>query len=316
MKLLVTGATGVLGRPTVAALVAGGHDVSAVARDETKAEHLRDAGAEPVQVDLFDADAVHAAVAGKDAILHLATNVPTLRKAGFLPSWRMHNRLRTEATANLLAGARDHGVTRFVKESVTFVYPDRGAEWIDESVPVDADVNALRPTLDGEHMVEAFGREGGTGVVLRFGLFYGPEARSVDEALRLARSRLAPISGRPDAYLSSIHVDDAAQAVVAALTLDGGIYNVVDDEPLARREYVDAFSAAFGLPKLHLVPGKVVRTVGGTAAKALISSQRVANGTLRTAAAWAPEYPSAREGWAAIGVARNRAHKGVQGGQH
>jgi nucleoside-diphosphate-sugar epimerase len=118
-------------------LVAAGHDVRGVARNADKAAQLRAAGAEPVAVDVFDHDAIVDAVAGCDAILHLATNVPPLAKAGFMPAWKTHNRLRTEATRHLLDAARIHDIHRLVKESVTFAYPSSGAEWIYESVPVD-----------------------------------------------------------------------------------------------------------------------------------------------------------------------------------
>lgn len=308
MKLFVTGATGAIGRPLIPRLVAAGHDVRAVARDDAKSRRLRDLGAEPAMLDLFDADAVHSAVAGSDAILHLATNVPTMSKAGFLPAWRTHNRLRTEVTESLLAAARDHGVGRFVKESVTFTYPDRGSEWIDESVAPETTAKALKPTLDGEHMVERFGDEGGTGVILRFGLFYGPDVRAIDEFRRLARLRMSQLAGKPDSFMSSIHVDDGAAAVLAALDVESGVYNIVDDDPITRREYLDAYAAAFDLPRLHLIPGWVVRTLGGPAGKALIASQRVANGKFRGATEWAPAYRSAREGWAAIGAARGTKH--------
>ena len=304
MRCFVTGATGVIGRPLVPALVAAGHEVRAVARDDSKADRLRDAGADPVTVDLFDGPALADAVVGCDAILHLATNVPPVTRAAFPSAWRTHDRLRTETTTHLLAGARAHGITRFVKESITFTYPDRGAEWIDESVAPDTSIKRMIPTLEGEQLVEAFTTEGGTGVVLRFGLFYGPDNRAIDEGLKLARMRSSSIAGRADAYLSSIHTDDAASAVVAALAAPAGVYNVVDDEPLTRREYLDAFSAAFALGRLRPTPAGALRIVGGSGAKALTASQRVSNGRFREATGWAPVYPSAREGWAAIGAAR------------
>ena len=87
MKVFVTGATGVIGRPTVARLIEAGHEVRAVARREEAAAELRGAGAEPVSVDLFDADAVHAAVVGSEAIAHLATNVPPFPKMVRAKAW-------------------------------------------------------------------------------------------------------------------------------------------------------------------------------------------------------------------------------------
>lgn len=310
MKCFVTGATGAVGWPLVRALRAAGHDVRAVARDDAKAAQLLAEGVEPVVLDLFDGAAVSEGVQGCDAIVHFATNVPPMSRVAFPPAWKTHNRLRTEATRHLLDGARRHGITRFVKESITFAYPDCGAAWIDETVGPDASVKPLRPTLEGERLVEEFTVAGGEGVVLRFGLFYGPGNRAIDEALRLARFRSFPIAGRGSSYMSSIHVDDAANAAVAALDSAPGTYNVVDDEPLTRREYVDAFSAAFDLPRLRLTPWWLLRTIGGSGAKALYASQRVSNRRFRETTGWTPAMPSAKGGWAMIGAAQGRSGNG------
>jgi nucleoside-diphosphate-sugar epimerase len=309
MNIFFTGATGVVGRPTLERLVSAGHTVRAIARDDEKASVVQRAGAEPVRVDLFDADAVLAAVAGSDTILHLATNVPPMSRAARKSAWDTHNRLRTEATRNLVAAARAHGVTRIAKESVSFMYPDGGDEWIDESVPFFAtDSPLVSGTRRGEEMVERFtGDTGGAGVVLRFGLFYGPGNRGTQDALRLARRRRSTIAGSPDAYMSSIHTDDAATAVVAALEIDSGVYNVVDDEPLTRRAHLDAFGAAFGLPELRPTPRWLIRLLAGAdPTRVLTSSQRVSNRRFRDAAGWRPAYSSAREGWAAVAALEGR----------
>ena len=304
MKLLLTGATGAIGTPAVAQLVAAGHEVRGIARDEHKASQLSAAGAEPVRADVFDAAAVGRAVAGVDGILHLATNVPPMAKMALSSAWRTHNRLRTQATKLLIDAARAHDVSLFVKESITYTYPDCGDRWIDETVTPLEDVKLLRPALEGERMVARFGADGGRGVVLRFGAFYGPTARGTDEALRVARMHVSPVPGDPEGYVSSIHVDDAAAAVVAVLDAPAGVYNCVDDEPLTRREYADAFAAAFDLPHLRIPPAGVMRAVGGSASRAITASQRVSNARLRGAADWAPAYPSVREGWASIAAAR------------
>ncbi|MGZ8761780.1 MAG: NAD-dependent epimerase/dehydratase family protein [Acidimicrobiia bacterium] len=300
MKCFVTGATGVVGRPLVPRLVAAGHEVVAVARSDDKAASLCAAGAEPVDVDLFEPNAVLGATEGCDAILHLATNVPPASKAGRPSSWALHNRLRTEATAILVAAAEANDVTRLVKESITFVYPDHGEAWIIEAVAPDPTMTALAPTLEGEQLALAFAdRPDRTAVVLRYGLFYGgARNRGTDEMLRLARWRLSTVAGRLDARMSSVHVDDAATAVLAALHAPTGIYNVVDDEPLTRRDYLAAFSAAYGLPKPRTLPAWMLRVVAGRSAGALVASQRVSNQQFRTTTGWIPAYPSAREGWA------------------
>jgi len=307
--VLVTGGTGAIGRPAIDRLVAAGHEVRAVARDDAKAARLHAQGAEPVRADVFDAGSARKVAGGVDAIAHLATNVPPMAKMVLPAAWKTHNRLRTEATSALLEAARALGIDRFVKESITFTYPDRGDQWIDESVTPETTAKLLQPTLDGERLVARFGADGGKGVVLRFGLFYGPESRSVDESLRLAKVRAAPIPGAADGYVSSIHVSDAGAAVVAALDAPPGVYNVVDDEPVTRREYADAFAAAFDLPRLRIAPGGVVRAVGGSVSSALTASQRVSNRRFRDATGWAPAYPSVREGWVAVAAARGGAYK-------
>jgi nucleoside-diphosphate-sugar epimerase len=299
MKVFLTGATGVAGRTTVRALVRAGHDVRAVSRRPESDAVLEASGATPVTVDLFDADAVERAVVGTEAVVHLATNVPTLRRAGRPKGWDMHNRLRVEATRHLVAAARSVGAARFVKESISFVYADGGDEWLTERSPVLTDSDALAPTLEGERIAAGFAIDGGDAVVLRFGLFYGGDGnRGTGESLSLARLGRSMIAGRPDAFVSSIHCDDVAGAVVASLGAPAGVYNVVDDEPLRRRDYLAAFGESFGIRPPRPTPPAVVRVLGGkSAAAGLVASQRVRNGAFREATGWAPQFPSAREGW-------------------
>jgi nucleoside-diphosphate-sugar epimerase len=308
MKVFLTGATGAIGPATVRGLLEKGHQVRAVARSDDKAAQLRELGAEPVAVDLFDADAVKGAVDGSEAVLHLATNVPLLRRMATKKGWAMHNRLRTTATEMLVDAALTTGVTRFVKESVSFVYPDGGHAWIDESTLPDKSIEMLQPTLEGERIVDRFTAGGGQGVVLRFGSFYGPTARVTDEALRLARWRMSMVGGKQEAFVSSIHTDDVAGSAVAALDAPAGIYNVVEDEPVTRRDYLDAFSAAFGVRKLRPTPTWLVKLMSGGAAAAVIRSWRVSNKKFRDATGWSPRYPSVREGWPAVAREREVSH--------
>ncbi len=301
MKVFMTGATGVAGRATVPALVAGGHDVRAVCRRDDAGAELRVAGAEPVTVDLFDAGAVAEAVVGAEAVIHLATNVPAMSRSARPSGWALHNRLRVEATRHLVAAARAAGVRRLVKESITFVYADAGDAWIDEDAPVFEELGQLAPTIEGEEIALGFAADGGTATVLRFGLFYGGAGnRGTAEALSLARFRRSQIAGARDAYMSSVHVGDVATAVVAALGAATGVYNVVDDEPLTRRDYLASFAAAFRVKPPKPTPGALMRLLGGKAGAALTSSQRVSNRRFRDATGWMPKYPDARVGWRAV----------------
>ncbi|MEO6468974.1 MAG: NAD-dependent epimerase/dehydratase family protein [Acidimicrobiia bacterium] len=305
MKTFLTGATGVVGRSLVPRLVAAGHDVRAVYRRDDAAAVLAAAGAEPVRVDLFDSDAVMDAVVGSEAVLHLATNVPPLRKAARPKGWAMHDRLRVDATRNLVAAAIASGASHFVKESVTFVYADAGDEWIDERAALIPDLGLLAPAVEGEQLALEFATSGGSAAILRFGLFYGGmNNRGTLDALKLARLRRSTIAGSPDAYMASIHCDDVATAVLAALDVETGIYNVVDDTPMRRGDYLNAFAAAFAIPTPKPTPGRLMKLGAGPGAAGMIASQRVSNATFRSITRWAPSYPDARMGWAAEAASR------------
>ena len=236
MKVFIAGATGVLGRPTVERLVAAGHQVTGTARGPEKAALLRSLGATPAEVDLYDAADVKAAIAGHDAVIHLATKIPNMAKAAMPGAWDENDRLRREGTKNMVDAAMAAGAQVFVKESITFPYADGGSDWVDESASDDT-VPYLDSALAAETETRRFAEGGGRGVVLRFAAFYGPDNNHSREMVAAARRGVAPALGAADGYFSIIHTDDAAAAVVAALDVPSGTYNVTDDEPLPRRAW-------------------------------------------------------------------------------
>jgi nucleoside-diphosphate-sugar epimerase len=304
MEVFVTGGTGAIGGHTVPALVSAGHAVSALARTQEKAAALAAQGATPVVVSLFDSSALAEAFAGHDAVVNLATAMPSTSQFMIRRAWRATERVRTEGSAAVVRAARMAGVRRLVQESVAMLYRDHGAVWIDEDAPVDR-----YPATAGNHAAEAsahrFIEAGHTAVVLRLGLFYGPGAAHSEQFYAQARHHVAMMMGRPDSYLSSIHLDDAATAVVAALGAEAGTYNIVDDEPLTKREYADAISKAAGTTPWLRGPGRAA-LVFGDRITSMTRSLRVSNAKFRTATGWAPKYRSAREGWLATAEVLNR----------
>jgi nucleoside-diphosphate-sugar epimerase len=293
VKVFVTGGTGAIGLHAVPRLIADGHAVTALARTPEKAAELERYGAQPAQVSLFDADGLAAAFAGHDAIVNLATAIPSTASYPFRRSWRSNDRIRTEGSAAVLQAAQQAGVERLVQESVAFVYADRGNAWIDEDTPVD-----VFPILEANLAAEQNAHHYRIGVVLRFGLFYGPGSSHSDEMLTLARRRFGVQLGPARAYTPTIHLVDAASAVSAALSVSAGRYNVCDDEPLTAREFTDALAAAVGRKPLLRGPGRLA-LLGGENMAAINRSQRVSNRKFKAAADWSPRYPSAREGWVA-----------------
>jgi nucleoside-diphosphate-sugar epimerase len=293
MQVFLSGATGALGRPTTRALLAAGHRVRGVARGPAKAELVRADGGEPVELSLFDTRALRAAMEGCDAVMHFATKIPppgriTRRKAA------ENDRLRRDASRCLVDAALATGIRSYVQESICFLYGDGGDAWLDEEAPFHQSwLNDS--THDAERETARFARGAGRGVSLRFGAFYAPYARSTLDTARLARRGLLPVLGTGAQFLSSIHVDDAASAAVAALGVDSGVYNVVDDEPLRFREYVEVVGASLGVTQRLRLPVWLAKAAFGEASHVFLVSRRVSNRRFRTAAAWSPRATSARK---------------------
>jgi len=298
MRVFITGATGVVGRRLVPLLVRAGHQVTAVGRAPEKRAALERQGAAAVALDLFAPEAVRAAVRGHDAVVNLATHIPHSFVRMLLPgAWRENDRIRRDGSAVLAGAAIAEGVPRFVQESFAPIYEAGGDRWIDEEWPVrPAKYN--RSSLDAERSARRVTAEGGAGVVLRFAGFYGPDAFHVRELARMIRRGRAPLPGSPAGFISSISHDDAATATLAALGVPAGTYNVGDDEPVRRREFVDALAAALGAGPPRLPPAWVAR-LGGSLGELIARSQRISNRKLRGASGWVPKYPSVREGWRA-----------------
>jgi len=302
LRVLITGATGVIGRRLVPLLTASGHEVTALVRAPARAAVIALPGVTVLAADLFDRAQLAAPMRGQEAVINLATHIPSSSFAMMVPiAWRQNDRIRREASANLVDVALQAGVKRFVQESFAPTYPDRGAQWIDENVAL-APSAYNRSLLDAERQAARFAGRGGVAVVLRFGAFYGPDAVQTRDMVKLARLGLAALPGVRDAYLSSLAHDDAARAAAAALALPGGTYNVVDDEPLTRREFFDALARAFALKPPRLPP-RFVAALMGSVGETLARSARISNRKLRGHSDWAPLYPSAREGFVAVAAA-------------
>jgi len=297
MRIFVTGATGVIGQRVVPLLVAAGHSVTAGGRTADKRAALERAGATAIAVDLFDAAAVRRVTQGHDVVVNLATHIPSSRTA-FLPgAWRLNSQVRTTVSANLATAVLAGRAERFIQESFAPIYEDAGDQWIDEGATVRV-ARYNRSVLDAEAAAERVTQARRVGVVLRFAYFYGADSDFTQDAVRYVRRGWAPAFGSPEAYISSVSHDDAAGAVLAALDVPPGIYNVSDDRPVRRREYADALAAALGVQAPRFFPGWVAK-LAGSLGETLARSQRMTNAKLRNGSVWAPRYPSVMEGWRA-----------------
>jgi len=251
MRVFIVGATGVLGRAVVSRLVDRGDSVVALVRSLERAGAIRADG-----VDVFEGDLLRETperlseiLSGCDAAAHLAT---ALAPGSTGPDGTNTNAaLRIEGTRRLLDAVQAAGVRRYVQQSIVMAYPDGGDAWLDESTPFDqSEVRSetVRPVVEMEAMVRALDPGTVAWSILRGGLFVGPDTRQ-DGTLAALRDGTLTVPGDGSNWVSFVHVDDYADAVVAALhsAPAGSVYNV-SDEPIRNGEYLDRLAAISGMP--------------------------------------------------------------------
>ncbi|WP_414586128.1 NAD-dependent epimerase/dehydratase family protein [Scytonema sp. PCC 10023] len=256
MKIFVAGATGAIGRPILDQLLARGHNVVALTRSPERAQSLVEQGIEPAIADVFDAESVKAAVirAQPEVVIEQLTALPrTYTRESMNATAALNTRIRSEGGGNVLAAAKAAGVRRFLKQSMAF-WGIPGAGLADEETPLSLDASPA-VAADARLVIETERRLLQTpdleGIALRYGFFYGPGTwfNSDGDVGQQVRQQQLPIVGNGDGVWSWIHIEDAAVATVAAAEQGNpGVYLIVDDQPLAVRDWLPAFARSLNAP--------------------------------------------------------------------
>ncbi|NED95773.1 NAD(P)-dependent oxidoreductase [Phytoactinopolyspora alkaliphila] len=302
MRVLVAGATGVIGRQLIPMLKEIGHDVVAL----TRAPGGPDAGYETVVADALDPKATASAVdkAEPDAVVHLLTAIPKqLNPKRLASEFAVTNRLRTEGTRNLIEAMRPAGSIRVIAQGLAYAYRPAGAQLADEDAAFWTDgPKQFRPVVAALLEHERLTREAG-GLVLRFGHLYGPGSSYAPdgEFTRQVRGGKVPIVGGGKSVFSFTHAYDAASAIAAALSTPAtGAFNVVDDDPTPMRIWLPQMAQMLGAPAPKKAPAWLARTaVGGWGVAFMTSLRGADNRHARSQLDWRPTYPSWRDGFTA-----------------
>ncbi|MFK8022547.1 MAG: NAD-dependent epimerase/dehydratase family protein [Ilumatobacter sp.] len=286
-RVFVAGATGVLGRRVVPALLAAGCEVTANVRDDEARRAAEAAGARTATVDLFDLAATARLADDHDTVVNIATAIPTGTSAAFRRGWRTNDRIRSEASANL-AGSMAASGRRYIGESTTFPYVDSGDAWVDETAAC-AYFWGNESCRDAEAAAHAVTEAGGVGVALRFAMFFAADSAHVEHIRALARRGLFALPGSANDIMSWIHVDDAAAAVVAAIRAPAGIYNVAESDPAPRGSHAVALARSVGRERLRVMPAGAVR-IAGESIESLARAQRISSNRLTEATGWSADH--------------------------
>ncbi len=250
MRRLIIGC-GYLGRRVAARWIASGDDVFALTRSEENAETLRESGVSPVLGDVTDSASL-GSLPKCDTVLHAV---------GFDRSASASKR---EVYVDGLSNVLDHVANRcarFIQISSTSVYGQQDGEWVDETSPAESKTESGEICIAAERLVlDQFsnGAASGQGTVLRLSGIYGPDRLlSRIDALKNAQ----PLPGPEGGWLNLIHVDDAADVVVACAESDRleSVYLVSDDRPILRDEYYRLLAKLVGAPEPIFDPDAVAR---------------------------------------------------------
>jgi nucleoside-diphosphate-sugar epimerase len=279
----------VIGRRAVRELLACGCGVTGVTRSGPGRARLEALGARAVEADVFDEASLSRAFDGADTVVNVLTHIPSVDRMADPSAWVENDRLRVEASAAIARAAQRAGVHRLVQESIAFVYADGGDAWLDEDAPVEGGGVTTTALTAEQNAQELFG---GETVVLRFGLFMGPDSGSTSAALEAARRGVSVAVGPPGAYRPTVGLDDAATAIAGALTVPSGTYNVADADPPTNAEIDAALAAAVGVDALRR---------GAPQDGPLARSQRVSSRRLREASGWEPRLRAGTEIWGRMG---------------
>jgi nucleoside-diphosphate-sugar epimerase len=273
MKIFIAGATGAIGRPLIAQLLAKGHTVLALSRSPEKAQALVERGVEPAIADVFDTDAIKTVVprAQPEVVIEQLTALPkTYTRESMAATAPLNNRLRLEGGANVLKAALAAGVRRYIRQSIAF-WAIPGYGLADEQTPLAFNASpavAADARLITELERRLLGKSNLEGIALRYGFFYGPGTwfHPDGDVAEQVRQQQFPIIGNGEGVASWLHIDDAATATIAAAERGNpGIYLIADDQPLPSREWLPAFARWVNAPPPpHISIEDVLKTDGGS----------------------------------------------------
>jgi len=254
MRIAVLGATGVAGRAFVPRAEAKGH--SLVVR----------------RVDILDAESLVTLVGGCEAVVNLATSIPRVGGRG---DWALNDRIRREGTRNLLTACARADVRMVIQQSVAMLHCVSDDREQNEDDPT-LGYGVLASAADMEALIRAADLDGR---IVRGGLFYGADTGQPEQWRSEVRDPTFRIPGDGTAWVSPVHVDDFAEALLAVIEGGAarGTYIACDDEPLRLRDLYDGIAARAEVPRPR--SGGLVR----------LRSFRVTNARLR-GLGWRPRH--------------------------
>lgn len=274
---------GYLGERVARRWLAEGEQVFAVTRSGDRAERWAAEGLTPVIADVMR----------RETLVDLPAADTVLYSIGYDRRQSASQREVYVEGLRAVLGALPAATGRLIYVSSTGVYAQQGGQWVDEQSPCEPAREGGRACLEAEQLLRA-SPLAARSVILRLAGIYGPGRIPLVDSLRRGEPVAAPAEG----FLNLIHVDDAADVVLAAAKRRdaAGVYLVSDGHPIVRRDYYEAVARQIGAA----VPRFVSLPADAPAATRAESSKRIKNDRMVRELQTKLAYPTYREGLAAI----------------
>jgi len=278
-------------------LAQAGHSVFGLRRSPPDSEAASNPGLRWLTGDITRPETLQALPGPFDWVVHCVSS-----SRGGLDTYRA---VYHEGMRHVLDWLAAHPPGAFAYTSSTSVYGQTSGGWVDGSAPTEPRSPTGAVLVEAERQVLAVARSGAVpGRVLRVAGIYGPGRGHLFQQFLSGEAR---VQGDGERWINMIHRDDVAAALEAVLEhgAAGEVYNAVDDQPVAQREFLAWLADNLGRPMPPPASGEEnVRRKRG------LTHKRVRNRKLREMTGWSPAYPSYREGYAGPIAAVLAAHTG------
>ncbi|MBF7019503.1 NAD(P)-dependent oxidoreductase [Staphylococcus sp. 18_1_E_LY] len=248
-KIFVAGATGLIGTKLTKRLLEEGYEVAGLTRSQQGKAKLEDQGVTGFIGDVLKADTVESAIASykPDIIINEITD---LKQADM----SANTRVRIEGTKNIVTAALNNDVQHIQSQSIAFVY-EGGQGLATEETPLDYQSTGERKvTVDGVEALEQETARIPHHIILRYGLLYGPETWFGKDGMIYNQFIDGSVS-MSNGIQSFIHIDDAVETAIQALSFEPGIYNVTDDNPVDGEAWAKWYAQLLNVnPTLNIEP--------------------------------------------------------------
>lgn len=272
MKILMTGATGLIGKQLSEKLVEKGHQLIIVSRNADKARKICKFNCDIIEADLNLGPIVDKRIDSIDAVIHLAGESVAANRWTEAAKKNIYNS-RVLGTHNLVESL--HKVKIFIGASAVGIYGNRGDEPMTETSELGNDFLS-KVCVDWESESFKAEKKGARVAILRIGMVISAKGGALEKLLPIFKLNLGGKIGNGRQWMSWIHIEDLVNMFVTALETEcAGIFNAVSPNPVTNENFTEALADSLKVKAIIPVPEFALKIAMGDLAQLVLSSQKV-----------------------------------------